>query len=140
MQKTPEIRRSSRPWKKCTSYEARQPNPNWPNFELYRTTFSSKHRTLSNQHQHAKQGGRQNSRSFPSPQISSTPQSTRDAGKSDNSPLFKPNSQYVLDIPRTTEESFSKNFEEAINILHSISPVRGISMMFQREKERIAEV
>ena len=48
-------------------------------------------------------------------------------------------SRYILDKPRTTEESFSKDFEEAMNILHAISPVRGISMTFQRERENTTE-
>ena len=52
---------------------------------------------------------------------------------------MKPSSRYILDKPQTTEESFSTNFEEAMNILHSISPVRGISMTLQREKEDTTE-
>ena len=48
-------------------------------------------------------------------------------------------SRYILDKPRTNEESFSKDFEEAMNILHAISPVRGISMTFQRERENVTE-
>ena len=47
--------------------------------------------------------------------------------------------RYILDKPWTTEESFSKDFEEAMNILHSISPVRGISMTFQRERQNTRE-
>ena len=46
-------------------------------------------------------------------------------------------SRYILDKPKMTEESFSKNFEEAMNILQAISPVRGISMSFQREREEV---
>ena len=48
-------------------------------------------------------------------------------------------SRYILDKPKTTEESFSKNFEEAMNILQAISPVRGISMPFQREREEVTD-
>ena len=38
-----------------------------------------------------------------------------------------------------TEESFRKNFEEVMNILQAISPVRGISMSSQREREEVTD-
>ena len=55
----------------------------------------------------------------------------------------RPRLNQVSDIFSTnqkkTEESFSENFEEAMNLLHAISPARGISMTFQREKENTIE-
>ena len=69
-----------------------------------------------------------------------TPEITRNDNLHDTTPAAKTTcSRYILDKPRTTEESFGKNFEEAMNILHAISPVRGISMTFQREREEVTE-
>ena len=68
-----------------------------------------------------------------------TPENTRHENLSDTTTKMKTSSRYILDKPRTTEESFSKNFEEAMDILHAISPVRGISMTFQRERENTTE-
>ena len=69
-----------------------------------------------------------------------TPEITSNDNLNDTTPASKTtSSRYILDKPRTTEESFSKNFEEAMNILHAISPVRGISMTFQREREKVTE-
>ena len=65
------------------------------------------------------------------------PEITRNDDLHDATPAAKTtSSRYILDKPRTTEETFSKNFEEAMNILHAISPVRGISMTFQRVNEK----
>ena len=69
-----------------------------------------------------------------------TPENTRNESLGNITAAMKTtSSRYILDKPRTTEESFSKEFEEAMNILHAISPVRGISMTFQRERENTTE-
>ena len=69
-----------------------------------------------------------------------TPENTRNDKLDNTTTAMKTtSSRYILDKPRTTEESFSKDFEEAMNILHAISPVRGISMTFQRERENTTE-
>ena len=68
-----------------------------------------------------------------------TPENTRKENLGSTTTAMKTSSRYILDKPRTTEESFSKDFEEAMNILHPISPVRGISMTFQRERENTTE-
>ena len=68
-----------------------------------------------------------------------TPENKRYETTSDSTTRIKPSSRYILEKAQTTEESFSKNFEEAMNILHSISPVRGVSMTFQREREYTTE-
>ena len=71
---------------------------------------------------------------------SATPENTRNKNLDNTTAAMKTtSSRYILDKPRTTEESFSKDFEEAINILHAISPVRGTSMTFQRERENTTE-
>ena len=68
-----------------------------------------------------------------------TPEKTRCESTSDSTTQIKPCSRYILDKPQTTEESFSKNFEEAMNILQEILPVPGIFMTFQREREDTKE-
>ena len=68
-----------------------------------------------------------------------TPENTKHENIDDTSTKIKTSSRYILDKPKTTEESFSKDFEEAMNILHAISPVGGISMTFQRERENTTE-
>ena len=62
-----------------------------------------------------------------------TPENTRKAETTSDSPPRTTSSRYILDKPRTTEESFSKDFEDAMNFLQSISPIQGNSMTFQRE-------
>ena len=42
---------------------------------------------------------------------------------------------YSRQAEKKTKEPLSKNFEAAMNILQSISPVRGNSMKFQKERE-----
>ena len=69
---------------------------------------------------------------------SDTPENARETVQADNSPPRTTNSRYILDKPRTTEDSFSKEFEDAMNFLQSISPIRGNSMTFLSEKEQIA--
>ena len=81
-----------------------------------------------------------------------TPENTRNENLGNTTTAMKTtSSRYILDKPRTTKESFSEeamnfqeamifqDFEEAMNILHAISPVRGISMTFQRERENTTE-
>ena len=70
---------------------------------------------------------------------SDTPENARETVHADNSPPRTTGSRYILDKPRTTEDSFSKEFEDAMIFLHSISPIRGNSMSFQREKEQISQ-
>ena len=70
---------------------------------------------------------------------SDTPENARETVHADNSPPRATSSRYILDKPRTTEDSFSKEFEDAMNFLQSISPIRGNSMTFQREKEQITQ-
>ena len=70
---------------------------------------------------------------------SDTPENARETAQADNSPPRTTSSRYILDEPRTTEDSFSKEFEDAMNFLQSISPIRGNSMTFQKEKEQIAQ-
>ena len=68
-----------------------------------------------------------------------TPENIRYESTSDSTTQIKPTSRYILDKQQTTEESFSRNIEEAMNILQTISPVRGISMTFHREREDTTE-
>ena len=68
-----------------------------------------------------------------------TPENTRHENFSHITTKMKTRSRYILDKTKTTEESFSKNFEESMNILYAISPVRGISMTFQRERGNTTE-
>ena len=65
-----------------------------------------------------------------------TPEKTRKAETANDLPPRTTSSHYILDKPRTTEDCFSKEIEDAMNFLQSISPIRGNSMTFQREKER----
>ena len=65
---------------------------------------------------------------------SDTPENTRNTTKTHTIERTT-SSRYILDKPQITEDSFSKDFEEAMNFLQSISPIRGNSMTFQREKE-----
>ena len=67
---------------------------------------------------------------------SDTPENTRKAETTNDLPPRTTSSSYILDKPRTTEDSFSKEFEDAMNFLQSISLIRGDSMTLQREKER----
>ena len=48
-----------------------------------------------------------------------TPENTRETNESNTSPLRTTSSRYNLDKPKTTEESFSKNFQEAMSFLQS---------------------
>ena len=70
---------------------------------------------------------------------SDTPENARETAHTDKSPPRTTSSRYILDKPRITEDSFSKNSEDAMNVLQSISPIRGNSMTFQREKEQISQ-
>ena len=65
---------------------------------------------------------------------SDTPENARETTKTDTPPRTT-SSRHILDKPKITEDSFSKDFEDAMNFLQSISPIRGNSMTFQREKE-----
>ena len=68
-----------------------------------------------------------------------TPENARETTTSNVSPSRTTSYRYILDKPRITEESFSKDFADATNFLQSISPIRSISMTFHKEKEQIDE-
>ena len=63
-----------------------------------------------------------------------TPENARETTTTATPPRTT-SSRYILDKQKITEDSFSKDFEDAMNFLQSISPIRGNSMTFQREKE-----
>ena len=65
-----------------------------------------------------------------------TPENVRKAVPTENLSPRTTSSRYILDKPRTTEDSFSKEFEVAMNFPQSIYPIRSIFMTFQREKEQ----
>ena len=64
---------------------------------------------------------------------SDTPENARETVHADNSPPRTTSSRYILDKPRTTEDSFSKEFEDAMNFLQSISPIRQFYDLSKRE-------
>ena len=65
-----------------------------------------------------------------------TPENARETVHTENSSPRTTSSRYILDKPRTTEDSFSKELKDAMNFLQSISPIRSNFMTFQREKEQ----
>ena len=58
---------------------------------------------------------------------SDTPENAREMVHADNSPPRTTSSRYILDKPRTTEDSFSKEFEDAMNFLQSIRQFHDLS-------------
>ena len=54
---------------------------------------------------------------------SDTPENARETAKTDTPPRTT-SSRYILDKPKITEDSFSKDFEDAMNFLQSISRIR----------------
>ena len=64
-----------------------------------------------------------------------TPEKTRHIMTEQHSANIATSSRYILDRPKTSEEALSKDCNEAMNILRFISPIRGNSMTFRRERE-----